>query len=109
MQMIQMTATRGGEMLRAGRRLRRCHESATQASERGSGRLVIPAAVATISLFLAGCLGNSPPPVTAMPTTAAACEAMRPAFPITYSSKSDTAETVRQVRGANARFLASCP
>lgn len=66
-------------------------------------------AAALLCLLLSGCLGNPPPPVSAIPTTAAACEAMRSAFPITYSGKSDTAETVRQVRAANARFVAACP
>lgn len=66
--------------------------------------------LAAMALLLAGCMpGSSPPPVTAIPTTAAACEAMRPAMPITYSSKSDTPETVRQVRAANARFTSACP
>lgn len=72
-------------------------------------RLVALSGMTASLLLLSGCLGNSPPPVSAIPTTAAACEALRPAFPITYSSKSDTPETVKQVRAANARFLASCP
>lgn len=49
------------------------------------------------------------PPVSAVPTTAAACEALRPDMPIRYSGKGDTAETVRQVRAVNARFAAACP
>jgi hypothetical protein len=67
------------------------------------------ATAATCSLFLAGCLSNDPPPVTTIPTTAAACEALRPGFPITYSGKGDTAETVRQVRVVNARYAVACP
>lgn len=64
-----------------------------------------------VSLLLAGCLGSqdAPPPVSAVPTTAAACEALRPDMPIRYSGKSDTPETVRQVRAVNARFAAACP
>lgn len=61
-----------------------------------------------IPLMLAGCISNDPPPVTAIPTTAAACEALRPGFPITYSGKGDTPETIRQVRAVNARFTAAC-
>ena len=68
--------------------------------------------IATIaaSLALGACAsGAALPPVSAIPTTAAACEGLRPGFPITYSGKSDTAETVRQVRAVNARFAAVCP
>lgn len=69
--------------------------------------------IATIaaSLALGGCLGDgsTPPPITAMPTSAAACEALRPAMPISYSSSRDTPETVKGVRQANARFKAACP
>ncbi len=72
------------------------------------------------SLVLAGCLGDStPPPVTSIPTTAAACEGLRPAFPVrelSYDSKLDTKETIADVRGGNlrtrslnARFKAACP
>lgn len=63
------------------------------------------------SLFLAACGGpqGAAPPVSAVPTTAAACEALRPDMPIRYSSKGDTPETVRQVRAVNARFAAACP
>lgn len=68
-----------------------------------------PKTAALPLLLLAGCLGNdAPPPVSTIPTTAAACEALRPGFPITYSGKGDTAETVRQVRAVNARFAAAC-
>lgn len=69
------------------------------------------ATLCSASLLLVACsLGqDAPPPVTAIPTTAAACEALRPDMPIRYSGKSDTAETVRQVRAVNARFAAACP
>lgn len=77
-------------------------------------------AVCAVSLALGGCLGGeAPPPVTAMPTSAPACEAMRPGFPvheITYDGKADTPQTVTEVRAANgrarslnARFAATCP
>lgn len=77
-------------------------------------------AVCAVSLALAGCLGGeAPPPATAMPTSAPACEAMRPGFPvheITYDGKADTPQTVTEVRAANgrarslnARFEAACP
>jgi len=75
---------------------------------------------------LAGCAGSTPtpaptppPPVTAMPTSPAACEALRPGFPVkelSYDGKADTAETVAEVRAGNARarslnarFVATCP
>ena len=61
--------------------------------------------------FLVACSGSQDAisPVSAIPTTAAACEALRPDMPIRYSSKSDSPETVRQVRAVNARYVAACP
>lgn len=99
---------RGGEMLRGGLLGRELIVALPRPLPR-LPRVSIHAAAALSLLLLSGCLGNDPPPVSALPTTAAACEALRPAFPITYSGKSDTPETVKQVRAANARFLASCP
>lgn len=68
--------------------------------------------IATIvaSLALGGCLGGGTPtpPVVAMPTSTATCEALRPAMPISYSGSRDTPETVKGVRQANARFKAAC-
>lgn len=72
------------------------------------------------SLLLGGCLGNeAPPPVTAIPTSAAACESLRPGFPVKlveYDSRSDTPQTVSGVKESNlrarvlnARFQAACP
>lgn len=83
-------------------------------------RLESLASLPIIALALAGCIpGSSPPPVTAIPTSAAACEAMRPAFPlplVSYDSKADTPQTVADIRadnarkkGHNARFQAACP
>ena len=77
-------------------------------------------AACAASLALGGCLGDdAPPPVSAMPTSAAACEALRPGFPvreITYDGKADTPQTVTEVRAGNtrarslnARFEATCP
>lgn len=68
-----------------------------------------PSAAAAMLLLLAGCVTDNPPPVTAAPRTPAVCEALRPSLPIRYSSKGDTAETVKQVKEANARFSAACP
>ena len=62
------------------------------------------------SLVLAGCMGDAaPPPVTAIPTSAAACEALRPAFPILYHGKTDAPDTQARIKSANARFAAACP
>lgn len=121
--MTRMTVTRGGRALRVGQPTTPLADAAQNLGWRASircgvgpyRRIGYPLATQAAALFciaftLAGCIpGSSPPPVSALPTTAAACEAMRPAFPITYSGKSDTEETVRQVRVANARFAASCP
>ena len=66
--------------------------------------------LAASSLALAACMGDSaPPPVTAIPTSAAACEAMRPAFPILFHGKTDAADTVVHIKAANARFAGACP
>lgn len=69
--------------------------------------------IATIaaSLALGGCLGGgaSPPPVTASARSPAVCEALRPAMPVSYSSRNDTPETVKGVRKINARFAGACP
>ena len=63
------------------------------------------------SVLLAACSASQDTlqPVSALPTTAAACEALRPDMPIRYSGKQDTAATVRQVRSVNARYAAACP
>lgn len=102
---IRMTETGGGEMDSEPR------EELSPVPRLCRGRSHAGKSVTSLLslLLLSGCLGNDPPPVSALPTTAAACEALRPAFPITYSGKSDTPETLKQVRAANARFLASCP
>lgn len=84
-------------------------------------RLTRTIAPVVASLVLGGCIigGDAAPPVTAVPTSAAACEAMRPAFPhpeLDYDSEHDTAATVADVkasnkrtRSLNARFAATCP
>lgn len=67
-------------------------------------------AIIAASLALAGCgFLPSSRPVTATPRNPAICEALRPAMPISYSSSKDTAETVKGVRQANARFASACP
>lgn len=99
--MIRTTATRGGETVGGA--------GAPPPYVTGS-HLRALASLATIALLLAACTtAPALPPVTAIPTTAAACEALRPNLPIRYSSKGDTAETVRQVRAVNARFASACP
>ncbi len=99
--MTRTTGTGGGNMLRR-------YPCEVQRRTAGSPKAI--AAAALSFLLLSGCLGNdAPPPVTAIPTAAAACEALRPDMPIRYSSKSDTPETVKQVRAVNARFASACP
>lgn len=41
--------------------------------------------------------------------TPAVCEALRPAMPIAYHSKGDTADTADRIKQANARYAAACP
>lgn len=118
--MTPMIEMLGGKMLRNPacdcvlRFLRSPGRRVAKPSLRSRKRRLVPQppsafAAALSLLLLSGCLGNDgPPPVTAIPTTAAACEALRPDMPIRYSGKGDTAETVRQVRAVNARFVAAC-
>jgi hypothetical protein len=60
---------------------------------------------AGLSLALGGCatMGRAPPSV------AATCEALRPALPVKYHGNTMDAESVANVRAANARFRAACP
>ena len=57
-----------------------------------------------ISALLAAC---SPKPQATV-TLAGSCEAFRPAFPISYDKILDTAQTVKEVKQANARFASAC-
>lgn len=62
------------------------------------------------SIMLAGCMGDStPPPVMSVPTSTGACEALRPAFPVLYHSKTDSVDTQERIKVVNARFAATCP
>lgn len=128
MSQMPMTETPVGEMLRA---VSGCHELPqlcrlgeehhfpclpvnsrsllTVLADSSAGLWARPGAAALLCVFLSGCLSNeAPPPVSAIPTTSATCEALRPDMPIRYSSKGDTVETVKQVRAVNARFAAAC-
>lgn len=67
-----------------------------------SGRLT--RATGIVMLLLSAC---SPKPVPVV-TAAGLCEGLRPAMPIIYDGKADTALTVKQVRQANSRFQAMC-
>lgn len=74
------------------------------------------AAVLASGVLLGGCslvsLGGGDAATTAAPQPAKeqkACEAMRESFPLTFAWPGDTAETVHQVRQANARFASACP
>lgn len=43
------------------------------------------------------------------PPTASLCEAMRPDMPVKYHATTTDAETIANIRRANARFTAACP
>lgn len=117
MRLIPTTSTRGAEMLRASS----CDTSTrptraeaitlgvrapNDSQPKGAFRAT---AVLLCTTLLAACGTDAPPPVTAMPTTAGACEAMRPAMPITYHGQKDQPDTVAKIKAANARFSAACP
>lgn len=88
---------------------------------RSAIRRALAPVASVLCLSLAGCLSNDapPPPVNAIPTSAAACEALRPGFPVklvAYDSIKDTPETVADVKASNvrakslnARFATACP
>ena len=53
-------------------------------------------------LMLGGCL-------TTRADDALNCEALRPDMPVKYHAKTTDAETIGNIRRANARFSAACP
>jgi hypothetical protein len=122
MQSIRTTLTRGAEVLRAGldtglvvsgaafRRARSRRMPQYGATDVCPIRTSFRAAAAIFcTTLLAACATSAPPPVSAIPTTAGACEALRPAFPITYHGQKDQPDTVGRIKAANASFLAACP
>lgn len=58
---------------------------------------------AALSLALGGCDS-----LTVTTSDAAICEAMRPSFPIKFHGNTDSADTIKEIRQANARFAAAC-
>lgn len=62
------------------------------------------------SLMLAACASPPPPaPVRIQADSAAVCEALRADMPVKYRGNSTDAETIANIRRANARFRAACP
>lgn len=60
--------------------------------------------IVSLAAVLIGCATAQVAP----PDSAAVCEAMRPAFPVTYHGNTDGADTIKGIRAANARFAAAC-
>lgn len=58
------------------------------------------------SLVLTGCVTDSTPAPDV--STKAACEALRPAFPLKYHGKTDESDTIKGIQQANARYAAIC-
>ena len=50
------------------------------------------------------CAQNSAPPAAA-----STCEALRPDMPVKYHGNTTDAETIANIRRANARYRAACP
>lgn len=65
------------------------------------------AALACIALFIAAC--TSQPPVQIQASASAVCEALRTDMPVKYRGNTTDAETVGNIRRANARYRAACP
>lgn len=80
---------------------------ARQAKQSASFRAA--AAVASLALLAACSTSALPPPVRIQADSAAVCEALRADLPVLYHAKSTDAETIANIRRANARFRASCP
>lgn len=92
------------ELTPHGQHARASDPTVTPATSHLSARPIRAAAAAAILLLLTSC---NPAP-KAVVTVAGSCEAFRPAFPISYDSTKDSAQTVRGVRQANARFQSAC-
>lgn len=56
-------------------------------------------------LVIAAC-STAPAPAAA---AASVCEALRPDLPVKYHATTTDAETIANIRRANARFAAACP
>jgi hypothetical protein len=65
-----------------------------------------------VSISLGGCFGPAqiadPAPTKASPLEGG-CEGMRETMPIKYHANTTDAETIANVRKANAAFRATCP
>ena len=60
------------------------------------------------SLLMTSCVGDGGVPLVSTPGTPAVCEALRPDMPVKYHGKTTDAETISNIRKANARFQAVC-
>ena len=95
--------------------LTRASNDALEPRRRAPNGALAPLA-SVLCLALAGC---SPPPPDTTPTTAAVCEALRPAMPIgevQYHGKTVDADSKARIQAANdrireadARFASACP
>ena len=54
--------------------------------------------------IVAACASVAPPPAPVL-----VCEALRPDMPVKYHGNTTDAETIGNIRRANARFQAACP
>lgn len=57
-----------------------------------------------LGAIVAACAIAEPPPAPV-----AVCEALRPDMPVKYRGNTTDAETIGNIRRANARFQAACP
>lgn len=62
--------------------------------------------IATIGLLAA--ISACSPAAIGAPQTMALCEALRPDMPVSYDHTADSAQTVKGIRKANARYQAAC-
>ncbi len=75
-----------------------------------AARLALAVLAGISSLALAACPSvPAPAPVRIQAGSSAVCEALRADMPVKYRGNSTDAETIANIRRANARFRATCP
>ena len=64
--------------------------------------------IAAFSVVLGGCTMGTEVPVSSVPSNQAVCEALENDLPVKYHGATTDAETITNIRKANARYQATC-